>query len=114
MHVSHIVLNCPCGFRTNEVPIGLVRSAEKTVFFAAYYRDGALVSVKYPLPSCVDIPECIKHSIARVLEQTHGNCILGETGEVDATCPNCSRDLKLVPTESKPLAPIPASIIDSV
>ena len=94
MRIKLVVLRCPCGFRSSEVPIGLEERAERTVFFAAYYEDGQLISVDYPLPLCVDVPKCIEENIRRVLEQTHGSPILNGDEEVDATCPRCGRDLQ--------------------
>ena len=59
------------------------------------------MSVRYPLPLCVDVPKCIEENIGRVLQQTHGNCILGLDDEVDAVCPECGCDLQIESAKRK-------------
>ena len=90
----HVVVECSCGFRSNEVPVGLdVRSGDgclRDIIVVAYFDQQRLVSVNYPIPVPADVASTVEN-ISKVLKANYGNCLLRDFENLDATCPECGR-----------------------
>jgi hypothetical protein len=91
LRFRQIVLQCGCGYCSDQMPVGYYEHGR--IYFAAYFNGAKLISVKYPLPSCLESEPSIEDSICEAVAHTHGNCIPGYS-KLD--CPNCGRQLQFV------------------
>jgi hypothetical protein len=69
LRFRQVVLKCVCGYCSEQTPVGY--SEYGRIYFAAYFDDAKLVSLKYPLPSCLESVPGVEDSIREAVAHTH-------------------------------------------